>query len=180
MKNLKKLIQEFENNQIKKVSVLISEMFYGGYQLKDGYEKPEDDKIIESINKANCNEFEIQFGHNQGNNKPFFGAYFYSGIEQQLDINWFFNLMKEFVDLDDDFEEATIGDFMEYLEGEGIIQVTSEEGLLGEVETISLGTPFLLTSRNLITGKIKNEFESDIEFAVSNEVQELDYEFIFD
>jgi hypothetical protein len=88
--------------------------------------------------------------------------------------------MKEFVDLEEDFEEATIGDFMEYLEGEGIIQITSEEGLLGEVETISLGDPFLVTCRNLITGKIKNEFESDIEFAVSNEAQELDYKFIFE
>jgi hypothetical protein len=52
--------------------------------------------------------------------------------------------------------------------------------LLGEVETISLGDPFLVTCRNLITGKIKNEFESDIEFAVSNEAQELDYKFIFE
>jgi hypothetical protein len=180
MKKLEQLIQEFDRNQIKKVSILIVEMFYGGYQLKDGYEKPEDDKITERINNDNCNEFEIQFGYHQGNNKPFFSAYFYSGIEQQLDVNWFFKLMKEFVDLEEDFEEATIGDFMEYLEGEGIIQITSEEGLLGEVEAIGLNNPFLVTSRNLMAGKIKNEFESDIEFAVSNEVQDLDYEFFIE
>jgi hypothetical protein len=46
MKKLEQLIQEFDRNQIKKVSILIVEMFYGGYQLKDGYEKPEDDKIV--------------------------------------------------------------------------------------------------------------------------------------
>jgi hypothetical protein len=180
MKNLKKLIQEFENNQIKKVSILISEMFSGGYQLKDGLEKPEDDHIIDWVNHDNFDEFDMHFGSEYKNNNPFFGPFFYMAVEQDLEVNWFFNLMKEFVDLDDDFEDATIGDFMEYLEGEGIIQMTSEEGLLGEVETISLGDPFLVTCRNLITGKIKNEFESDIEFAVSNEAQELDYKFIFE
>jgi len=180
MKNLKTLIQEFENNNIKKVSVLISEMFSGGYQLKDGYEKPDDDHITNRVNHDNFNEFDMYFGSEYINNKPFFGSFFCVVVEQKLDVNWFFNILKEFVDSEEDFEEATIGDFEEYLEGEGIIQVTSEEGLIGEVETISLGAPFIVTCRNLNTGKIKNEFESDIEFAVSNEAQELDYKFIFE
>jgi hypothetical protein len=180
MKNLGQLIQEIETNKIKKIYIIIYEMFSGGYQLKDGYTKSEDDHIIDWVNKDNFSEFDMQLGYTHDVNKPFFGSFFYSGVVQELNVSWFFSKIKEFVEQDKDYQADTLYELMEYLENESDVQVTSEMGLIGEVEEVSKSDQFLVTKRNLIIDIMHKGFENDIEFAVSDEVRDIDYKFIFE
>ncbi|MGO4819706.1 BspA family leucine-rich repeat surface protein, partial [Flavobacterium sp. W22_SRS_FP1] len=186
MKNLGQLIQEFETNKIKKIYIIIYEMFSGGYQLKDGYTKSKYDDIIDWVNKDNFSDFDIQLGYTHDVNKPFFGSFFYSGVVQELNVSWFFSKIKEFVeqvkDYEDyeDYEADALYELMEYLENECDVQVTSEMGLIGEVEEVSISDQFLVTERNLIIDIMHKGFENDIEFAVSDEVRDIDYKFIFE
>ena len=173
MKNLDQLIREFETNKINKVSIFISKMFDGAYQLKDGYEKPENDFIIKWEDPDEIYEYGLHFGHEYKESKPFFGPFFYIAVEQELDVNWFINKIKEYVEK----ENGTFDYFIDFLVNEHDIHLTSELGLIGDVEEVSRSETFILTDGYINSNRDRKKYESDIDFAVCIEARELDYLF---
>jgi hypothetical protein len=172
MMDWKRINNDYNNGYIKNVRFECYESYSGGFQLKDNNDSS--NKFNESswVNNENINEFEFQWGNNFNENKKIYGPHFYVGIVQILESKSFFSLLNEYIENNDiDSKDPYTYSFDEFLGEEYGFQFTSELGLLGEkIESIDLSKVKIGTS----------PLNDDIEFAVSDEVKDLDYKFKFE
>lgn len=181
--NFQELINQYESNKIKKVYFTLAEVYYGAYQLKDGFTSIKE--ASNWIDESNFEDLGWDLSGNFDENKPVFEGSFTFGLKQELDITWFFNKIKEiaayyFKEKQVSAEELTMDEI--YMIFEEFDIHVDESGLVGNgVEFGIVGEEFFVGSdwgRTIF--EIFQNFEEDISASVCSETRDQSYDFVFE
>tara|TARA_B110000902_G_scaffold220796_1_gene255966 strand:- start:360 stop:887 length:528 start_codon:yes stop_codon:yes gene_type:complete len=170
--NLLKNLKNYKKGLITKVSIISTDGYLGVFQLKDNnnieLEKVENLDFL----KSRLSNYEFKWGSTHNKKNPFYHSFFYESKIQEVSSEWFFDLAERFLDeyVSDDNIENPLPDycFGEFLEEYDVI--LTSEGIFGEVELLGEGKEYLGYSK----------LTNNIEYAVADELEESDYEFLFE